>query len=113
VLTDIDGMDGDPEWAPDWITMPRQVAYLIVTSGSTGAPKGVVVEHDGIVNRVRWGVCTLGLGPADRVLQKTPLIHWCEGSPTGARVPRTTPLTRCEHPRPGWVPATTRTQRSV
>lgn len=32
----------------------RHGAYLIYTSGSTGEPKGVINEHRGIVNRLRW-----------------------------------------------------------
>ncbi|MEU9133425.1 amino acid adenylation domain-containing protein [Kitasatospora sp. NPDC048540] len=49
------------------------LAYVIHTSGSTGRPKGVAVSHRGIANRVAWTVHTHGLGPADRVLQKTSL----------------------------------------
>ncbi|CAM4160718.1 non-ribosomal peptide synthetase [Kibdelosporangium persicum] len=47
-------------------------AYLIFTSGSTGRPKGVVVGHRAIVNRLLWMQHKFGLGPDDRVLQKTP-----------------------------------------
>ncbi|MFC0431834.1 non-ribosomal peptide synthetase [Kutzneria buriramensis] len=47
-------------------------AYVIYTSGSTGRPKGVVVPHAGIVNRLLWMQDEYGLGPGDRVLQKTP-----------------------------------------
>ncbi|MFE7841049.1 amino acid adenylation domain-containing protein [Streptomyces sp. NPDC057474] len=47
-------------------------AYVIYTSGSTGRPKGVVVPHEGIVNRLLWMQDAYGLGPDDRVLQKTP-----------------------------------------
>ncbi|MFE9426948.1 amino acid adenylation domain-containing protein [Kitasatospora sp. NPDC006697] len=46
-------------------------AYLVYTSGSTGRPKGVLVSHRAIRNRVLWTVREHGLGPADRVLQKT------------------------------------------
>ncbi|MCO5968360.1 non-ribosomal peptide synthetase [Actinoallomurus soli] len=46
-------------------------AYVMYTSGSTGTPKGVVITHAGIANRVLWTVRRHGLGPADRVLQKT------------------------------------------
>ncbi|MEO5875281.1 MAG: amino acid adenylation domain-containing protein [Streptosporangiaceae bacterium] len=47
-------------------------AYVIFTSGSTGRPKGVVVPHRAIVNRLLWMQARYGLGPDDRVLQKTP-----------------------------------------
>ncbi|GLY18825.1 hypothetical protein Kisp01_58390 [Kineosporia sp. NBRC 101677] len=46
-------------------------AYVMYTSGSTGRPKGIVIGHGGIANRVLWTVRTHGLGPGDRVLQKT------------------------------------------
>ncbi|WP_406006001.1 non-ribosomal peptide synthase/polyketide synthase [Streptomyces sp. NBC_00637] len=51
---------------------PDDPAYLIYTSGSTGRPKGVVVTHRAIVNRLAWMQGAYGLGPDDRVLQKTP-----------------------------------------
>ncbi len=57
------------ERTPD--TPGEQAAYVLYTSGSTGRPKGVVVSHAGIANRVSWVVRRHGLGPADRVLQKT------------------------------------------
>jgi len=50
----------------------RSAAYAIYTSGSTGRPKGVVNTHEGIVNRLLWMQKAYPLGPADRVLQKTP-----------------------------------------
>ena len=46
-------------------------AYVTYTSGSTGVPKGVVVTHEAIANRVRWSVAQHGIGPGDRFLQKT------------------------------------------
>jgi amino acid adenylation domain-containing protein len=52
---------------------PDSVAYAVYTSGATGQPKGVLVSHGGIANRVRWSVREHGLGPDDRVLQKTML----------------------------------------
>ncbi|TDC90752.1 amino acid adenylation domain-containing protein [Nonomuraea deserti] len=44
-------------------------AYVLYTSGSTGAPKGVVVEHAGLAERVRWMRAVYGLRPGDRVVQ--------------------------------------------
>ncbi|MEU5905130.1 amino acid adenylation domain-containing protein [Micromonospora sp. NPDC047467] len=50
---------------------PDSLAYAIYTSGSTGEPKGVLITHRGIGNRVTWTIREHGLGPGDRVLQKT------------------------------------------
>ncbi|SES27119.1 nonribosomal peptide synthetase protein BlmVI [Lentzea xinjiangensis] len=60
---------------------PEQPAYLLYTSGSTGAPKGVLVPHRGIVNRLRWMQEHFRLAPGERVLHKTPVsfdVSWWE-----------------------------------
>ncbi|MDG9672159.1 amino acid adenylation domain-containing protein [Hahella sp. CR1] len=51
---------------------PDHPAYLIYTSGSTGNPKGVLVSHRAIVNRLVWMQAEYGLQSDDVVLQKTP-----------------------------------------
>jgi amino acid adenylation domain-containing protein len=47
---------------------PDVPAYLLYTSGSTGAPKGVAVGHGALVNFTRAMAEAYGLGVGDRVL---------------------------------------------
>ncbi|MFL0799413.1 MAG: amino acid adenylation domain-containing protein [Agarilytica sp.] len=51
---------------------PADLAYVIYTSGSTGQPKGCMLPHQAICNRLQWMQSEYGLGLDDRVLQKTP-----------------------------------------
>jgi len=51
---------------------PNQLANVIYTSGTTGRPKGVMVTHQALVNRLAWMQNTYPLTENDRVLQKTP-----------------------------------------
>ncbi len=66
-----DGPAGDPP-------SPRDLAYVAFTSGSAGAPKGVLVEHRGIVNTVRFRAAHYGLGPGSVVFGVSP-IHFDTG----------------------------------
>ena len=54
---------------------PTDAALLMYTSGTTGAPKGVLLTHANLVagasSVARWH----GLGPEDRVLSSLPLYH--------------------------------------
>ncbi|MEO8425514.1 MAG: amino acid adenylation domain-containing protein, partial [Verrucomicrobiota bacterium] len=54
---------------PDAETNSLNPAYVMYTSGSTGAPKGVLVTHRGVVNHNLAAVKLYGLEPEDRVLQ--------------------------------------------
>ncbi len=51
---------------------PDHLAYVIYTSGSTGQPKGVMNQHDGVVNRLLWASGEYAITTRDCVLQKTP-----------------------------------------
>jgi amino acid adenylation domain-containing protein len=51
---------------------PEDVAYVIFTSGSTGNPKGVMVSHGAIDNRLQWMQERYRLEASDRIMQKTP-----------------------------------------
>ncbi|HEY3580096.1 MAG TPA: amino acid adenylation domain-containing protein, partial [Pyrinomonadaceae bacterium] len=51
----------------------ENLCYVIYTSGSTGQPKGAMLHHRGVRNRLLWGITDYKLGSGDVVLHKTPL----------------------------------------
>ncbi|HZP38450.1 MAG TPA: AMP-binding protein [Methylomirabilota bacterium] len=55
-----------------WVR-PEDPACITYTSGSTGAPKGVLRCHRTVLHRARWAVLSHGIVPGDRVSQVHPL----------------------------------------
>ena len=49
----------------------NHLAYVLYTSGSSGQPKGCLLEHKGIVNRLAWMWEAYGFTSQDIILQKT------------------------------------------
>ncbi len=49
---------------------PEDPAIILFTSGSTGEPKGVILAHRGIANRLLWADKRYEFGGDDRVLHK-------------------------------------------
>jgi amino acid adenylation domain-containing protein len=54
-------------------TLPDDALYVVYTSGSTGAPKGVVVTHRTAGNLIRWHLARYGTEAGDRVSQTASL----------------------------------------
>ena len=63
------GWDGPPP------VDPSALALLIFTSGTTGVPKGVMLDHANLDAMAEMGRQALDIGPADRCLLILPLFH--------------------------------------
>ncbi len=61
---------GLPTEPPASGVTPGNLAFVIHTSGSSGNPKGVMVEHRALANHLLWMLQSFPLGEADRVVFK-------------------------------------------
>ncbi|MCB2376592.1 amino acid adenylation domain-containing protein [Hymenobacter sp. BT635] len=61
--------DNYPALAPQTNVKAQDLAYVIYTSGSTGEPKGVMIEHQAIVNTVLTEIHSLEMKPGIRGMQ--------------------------------------------
>lgn len=66
---DMQLMDDFPDHAADVRLSEKHLAYVMYTSGSTGEPKGVLIEHAGLTNLVRAQARIFGVQEGTRVLQ--------------------------------------------
>ena len=74
LAVDLDAGAPAPD-APRADASPDAAAYLLFTSGSTGAPKCVAVSHRPLVNFVGWQARTFELGADDRFTLLSGLSH--------------------------------------
>lgn len=52
--SDWPAIDGEPDENLPAVAGPQNLAYVMYTSGSTGIPKGAMIEHRGLVNYLCW-----------------------------------------------------------
>jgi acyl-CoA synthetase (AMP-forming)/AMP-acid ligase II len=64
-----------PDWDGPPLVDPSLLALLIFTSGTTGVPKGVMLDHANLDAMAEMGRRALHIGPTDRCLLILPLFH--------------------------------------
>ena len=64
-----------PQATPEPAPLAEQIVAIIFTSGTTGAPKGVLVSHAGLLQFARVSAASRALTPADRSYACVPMTH--------------------------------------
>ncbi|HEY4588890.1 MAG TPA: fatty acyl-AMP ligase, partial [Thermoanaerobaculia bacterium] len=70
-----DGLDEGAEEQLEPAVSPEDIAFLQYTSGSTSAPKGVMVSHGNLIHNERLIQAAFGVGPDSVVVGWLPLYH--------------------------------------
>jgi long-chain acyl-CoA synthetase len=66
---------GDAAASPGLPTAPEDIAFIVYTSGTTGAPKGSISTHAAAMHSAIGMVTVLGLVPGEPILGMAPLFH--------------------------------------
>lgn len=66
-------LDSSPRTNPNQSIRPEDLAYIIYTSGSSGLPKGVIVEHRNVIHLVQ-NRQTVSISAEDRLLKTGSLV---------------------------------------
>jgi len=72
-VIDVESLEGSSEYDEELPALSNResLIYCLYTSGSSGQPKGVLVEHGGVLNVLHWVEEYFQISCNDRVLQKT------------------------------------------
>ena len=74
-LDEVTAGDADDVVESDWPMDPEEIAILLFTSGTTGAPKAAVLRHKHIVSYVLGSVEFMGAADEDAALMSVPPYH--------------------------------------
>lgn len=78
----ISGLLTSPKCLSGYKTQPEEEAVVLFTSGSEGAPKGVVLSQSNIINNIEQVSAMLNLLPSDKIFNALPTFH-CFGLTAG------------------------------